>query len=353
MIRKAVVLVLVALLVGPPAWAYVYSASIEKRIPVEDMTVIKVSNPNGLIKIRPGDGDFVELEAKKIVKAKNEEEGKALAEDLRVHVSEGRTELEIEVEIPSRYRGGSGIGELLGFSKRVQASVELFIEVPSSMKVLLSSTSGDIDVEGMGGGGNIGATSGDIWIAGCSGDFSVGAASGDIEIEDIEGDLELSSASGDLTVRNIRGSVDVSIASGDFVGRVIDGSFRLGGASGSVTVESCDGKVDINTASGDVWLKDIVADLSVDTSSGDVTVYAVRDGRVDVGISCSSGDIELVVPRGGSYRLEIGSVSGSIHCKVPLSIEKVTRHELRGVVGSGGGAVSLSTSSGDIKIHEG
>ena len=71
-----------------------------------------------------------------------------------------------------------------------------------------------------------------------------------------------------------------------------------------------------------------------------------EDGRQDFTLADS-------MSWGGSYRLEISSVSGAIYTKVPLSVEKVTRHELSGDVGSGKGSVTLSTSSGDIKVYEG
>ena len=351
--RMSVALVLLTILAGPPAWAYVHRESVEKTIPVDGRTAISVSNPSGLIKVRPVDGAVVALEATKVAKATNEGAARELAEQVKVRIVEGSDEIEIKVEIPSRFERGSGISDFLGIGTRRQVEVELYIQVPPSMKVKLATASGDVDVEGVEAGGDIDAASGDVWVSGCSGDFTVGVASGDAEVAGIRGNLSISSASGGLSIRDIRGSVEVSIASGDFVGRMIEGTFSLDGASGDVTVEECKGEVDVDTASGDVWLKDVVSELSVNTSSGDVTAYTRADGVPSVDISCSSGDIELSLPETGSYRLEIGTVSGSIHCKVPLSVEKVTRHELRGKVGSAKGSVNLNTSSGDIKVHVG
>lgn len=352
MIRKTAAMAFLVLLVGSPAWAYVHRESVEKSIPAEGRNVIQISNPNGLIQLRPGSGPDVSLEAKKIAKAKDEDEARSMAEEAKVRIVEGPDEIEIRVEMPSRLKRGMGLCELLGFSKSRHVTVELYVEVPPSMEVVLSTTSGDVDVEGVLSGGRVNTTSGDIWLSGCEGDFIVGVASGDVEIEGIVGELSLSSSSGELSVKDVRGAVDVSVASGDFVGKGISGSFNLGGASGDATLEDCDGEIDISTASGDVWLKNVTSRMSVNTSSGDVTAYALKGGPVDARISCSSGDIELTVVKGSSYRLEIGSVSGAIYTKVPLAVEKVSRHELRGNVGSGKGLIALSTSSGDIKVCE-
>jgi hypothetical protein len=352
MIRKTVVLTLLVLLAAAPAWAYVHRESVEKTIPAEGASVIRIANPNGLIQLRPGGDSEITLEAKKIAKAKSRDEAVDLAAEARVRVVEGADEIEIRVEIPSRIKNTHSLGELLGFSKRKHVTVEIYVDVPPSMEIRLSTASGDVDVEGVLSGGEIGATSGDVWISDCEGDFEVGVASGDVEIEGIVGELELSASSGELSVRDITGSVRVSAASGDFVGRGIGGSFVLDGASGEVRLEDCGGRVEISTASGDVFLKDVLSDLSVSTSNGDVTAFTVKNGPVNVEISCSSGDIELSVARGSSYQLEISSVSGAMNTKVPLSVHKVTRHELRGEVGSGVGSVSLSTSSGDIKLYE-
>jgi hypothetical protein len=353
MIKRAAAFTLMAVLMSSPASAYVHEESVEKTIRAEGKADIVVSNPNGLVKIRPADGTEIVLEAKKIIKAKGEDAARDVAEDVRVRVVEGSDRIEIIVEIPSKYKRGSGIGDFLGFSSRSHVTVDLYIDAPSWLKASVSTASGDVDIEGLESGGEIDATSGDVWLAACSGNFTVGVASGDVEIEEIRGDLSLSSASGGVTVRDIRGSVEVSVASGSFLGKMIEGSFKLNGASGDVTVDKCDGAVDVSTASGDVVLKSVSGELLVNTSSGDVTADVVSADIMDVAISCSSGDVELNVPSGASYALDIGSVSGSIHCKVPLSVEKVTRNELRGTVGSGNGSVSLNTSSGDIKIYEG
>jgi hypothetical protein len=352
MLRKAVALTLLVLLVSSPAWAYVHRESVEKTIPVEGRGVIRISNPNGLIQLRPGVGANVVLEAKKIAKAKGEDAARVLAEDARVRIVEGPDEIEIKVEIPTRIKHGTSLGELLGFSKRRHVIVEIYVEVPPSMEVILSTASGDVDVEGVLSGGQINTTSGDVWVSDCEGDFTVGVASGDVEIEGIVGELSLSASSGELSVRDISGSVEVSAAGGDFIGKNIGDSFSLDGASGNVTLEGCGGRIEISTASGDVWLKDVTSNISVNTSNGDVTAFAVDGGPVNVEISCSAGDIELTVAEGSSYRLDISNVSGAIYTKVPLSVEKVTRHELRGNVGSGAGSVILSTSSGDIKVQE-
>jgi hypothetical protein len=352
MIRKTFASTLLILLIGTPAWAYVHRESVEKEIPVEGRSIIRIANPNGLIQLRPGGEGEIVLDARKIAKAEGEDAARDLAAEARVRVVEGSDEIEIRVEIPSKIKHSRSLGELLGFSKRKHVTVELYVDVPPSMEVILSTASGDVDVEGVLSGGEIGATSGDVWVSDCRGDFEIGVASGDVEIEGIIGELKLSASSGEISVKDISGSVEVSAASGDFVGEGIGESFSLDGASGSVSLEGCGGKVEISTASGDVWLKDVTSEIHVNTSSGDVTAYAVNGGPVDVNISCSSGDVELTIPVGGSYTLEISSVSGSINTKVPLSVQKVTRHELRGEVGSGEGSVSISTSSGDIKLLE-
>lgn len=353
MLRRVVALAILIAFVGTPAWAYVHRESVEKVIPAEGKTSIHVSNPTGLIKIRPASGSEVILEAKKIAKAKVKDEAVELAESARVRVVEGGEGIEIDVELPSREKHKSIFGRILKLSVTRNVTVEIYLQVPASMELHLSSTSGDIDVEGTLAGGHIGATSGDVWVSECGGNFSVGVASGDVEISHIDGDLQLSSASGNVTVKEIGGSVGVSTASGDFVGRDIEGSFTLDGASGEVTVDHCKGQIEVSTASGDVWLKEVSAKVTVDTSSGDVTVHTYSKRAIDVGISCSSGDVEFMAAAGSSYHLEISSVSGGIYCKVPLSVEKVSRRELRGDVGSGRGKVILSTSSGDIRVLEG
>jgi hypothetical protein len=135
------------------------------------------------------------------------------------------------------------------------ASGDVRLEHAASLTV--SSASGDVWGDSVGGDGRVKTASGDVRLTEVVGTGEVTTASGDIQIQRVNGDVNLRSASGDATVGAVGGSVTAKTASGDI---------RID----SVTV----GSVEIDSASGDLWLgvaPGTAAWLEVQSLSGDVT----------------------------------------------------------------------------------
>ena len=131
------------------------------------------------------------------------------------------------------------------------------VRVEHAASLTVSTASGDVWGDSIGGDGRVKTASGDVRLTDVTGTGDVTTASGDIQIHSVNGDVNLRSASGDATVGTVGGSVTAKTASGDI--RV-----------DSVTT----GSVEIDSASGDVWLgvaPGTAAWLEVQSLSGDVT----------------------------------------------------------------------------------
>ena len=177
---------------------------------------------------------------------------------------------------------------------------------------------------------------------------------GDIRVSDISGNCELSTISGDVYGENIEGDVSAQSKSGDLRMHHVSGGLRCATLSGDIEVEGCGGTVDCDTKSGDVSIADAGGAVSGRSVSGDVEVE-LRDGAGfapagPVDLRSTSGSIEIEIPEPASYRLECKTTSGQIEFEGPIEIEKRSRTELVGVVGTGVQPVSLSTVSGDIEV---
>jgi hypothetical protein len=160
---------------------------------------------------------------------------------------------------------GSGNHLSISFFGHTYSSLQLNLQLPTQMPVVL----------------NVG--SGDAWVTGMQRlDSKVG--SGDLHVDKIGGAFSSSVGSGDVDARDI-GSLDVgSVGSGDLKINGVRGEARVGSVgSGDVTIVQVGGNVRVDTlGSGDVRVRDVRGDFSVGAKgSGDVSHSGIQ-GKVSV-----------------------------------------------------------------------
>jgi hypothetical protein len=160
---------------------------------------------------------------------------------------------------------GAGHGVNISFFGVSYQSLDLQIQLPSTLPVSVNDGSGDAYIGGL---TQLDAQtgSGDLHINNISGPVSVTAGSGDVELSHI-GSLRAGSlGSGDLNMRDVK--TDVHIGS---VG------------SGDVVIDSVGGSVDVGTlGSGDLTVSNVRGDLTVGAKgSGDVS-HSNISGKVSV-----------------------------------------------------------------------
>lgn len=149
--------------------------------------------------------------------------------------------------------------------KSSYTSLDLNMQVPSQIPVVL----------------NVG--SGDAWVSGFQ-RLTTQVGSGDVHVSKISGPFSASVGSGDVEVHDV-GSLNIgSVGSGDVKIDGVHGDARLGSiGSGDVTVRGVDGGVRVDTlGSGDLRVRDVRGDLSVGAKgSGDISHSGVQ-GKVSV-----------------------------------------------------------------------
>jgi DUF4097 and DUF4098 domain-containing protein YvlB len=153
------------------------------------------------------------------------------------------------------------------------SSTDIVLTVPSSTRLELSCTSGDIDVQG------------DVE------ELRASVASGDVRAETVRSVCHVNSASGDITI-GAAGDVEINTA------------------SGTVRVEKVAHNLRLNSASGDVYVNEIG-----DTSRSKVVSSTVRIGAfhgTEVRHKSMSGDLYLGIPRRRSVELDFASLSGRL-----------------------------------------
>jgi DUF4097 and DUF4098 domain-containing protein YvlB len=194
--------------------------------------------------------------------------------------------------------------------------------VPRGTRVMLRSTSGDLEIRSVGGEVEANTTSGDIRVVDASGRVEAGTVSGDVMLERVRGEAQATSVSGQVEARDI------------------EGDLHLGSTSGDIVVDGARGR-----------------DVELSTTSGDVSYTGVIEGSGRYEFHSHSGTIDLAIPAASSARFSVETFSGAIDSDFPITLQPGNRAAGRPTrfdftVGSGGPRVIAESFSGDVTIRK-
>jgi hypothetical protein len=143
-------------------------------------------------------------------------------------------------------------------------------------------------------------------------------------------------------VRSIAGSGGQTI-------RNVSGPVEATSGSGGVRIEGTGSAIEARAGSGGIVITGAKAGVRARAGSGGIRI----DGKpVDAWeLQTGSGGIRMTVGDNTPFEVDARTGSGSIRTDLPINpINEVSKHRLRGHVGSGGARVDLSTGSGGIRI---
>ncbi len=160
--------------------------------------------------------------------------------------------------------------------------------------------------------------------------LEVTTSSGDVDVEGVVGGAAVKTVSGDVSLRATAGTVATETTSGD-VGLDAHGTIalRLASVSGDLRV-----------------LAGTLQRTSVSTVSGDVSIDGRPDPAGDHAIQTTSGDVHLALAGGAT--ISTRTVSGDVYATAPAR-----RDSGRGgpiVLGDGAARISVRTLSGDVNV---
>ena len=195
-----------------------------------------------------------------------------------------------------RVRDAEGSWKLGPFSVSTRRSRDLAIDLPRTAAVVLRTLSGDVQASGIGA------------------------------------DSRWASASGDLRISVDGGRVQLETMSGDAILE----------ASGTITLGA-------RTVSGDLRIHAPRIDaVDASTTSGDVRIEGDLGRGTNHTINSVSGDVELVT--GSPVRLQVETIAGDVHASGRHQSDGAPGHRTL-VVGDGSVAVSVRTTSGDVRLR--
>lgn len=196
---------------------------------------------------------------------------------------------------------------------------ELKVLVPEELagkllKLDISGVAGDVNLEGFTAENlDVSTVSGTIRLASCDAEeIDLSTVSGSVELEDVAGTegLDISSTSGSITAsRSTAGALSVE---------TVSGTVSYAGKAETVEISSVSGAVE--------------AELTACPTEADMNSV--------------SGSLTMKLPAGAAFTAEHSSVSGDFSCDFTGESKGG-----RFLVGSGGGKLSMSTTSGDMAIE--
>ncbi|MFH1539833.1 MAG: DUF4097 family beta strand repeat-containing protein [bacterium] len=162
--------------------------------------------------------------------------------------------------------------------------------------------------------------------------------------------------------RGVRGWIDYDIkvpleallilktVSGDI--RVIgsDGTIHANSVSGDIHIRGSSGNMEVRAVSGNVRLKNCPGDAVAETVSGGIQYDATEVDAKTITLRSTGGGVHAVFPPDFSATVQIVTVSGKIRSDLPLKTTREEKKVLKGVLGSGGADLRISTVSGSITV---
>lgn len=322
------VLFLFAVLPGGTLAKQRYEEKFERTLSLTKDGKVILGNISGDIEVKTWNKGEVKIEALKISKTTSEEQAKKNFDKVEIKISEEGKTLRIETKYAKDYFKRS--------SRNV--SVRYWLTIPEQAHANITSISGDVSMEEI--GGNISAKS----------------ISGDLDLKNIAGTLTGKSTSGNVIVFKAENGADCSSVSGDVEVKDATGNADLSSVSGDIILENCrGGDVEADTVSGDVELINVTdaQKVAAKSLSGSVKYEGKIFRNGNYRMKSHSGDITMLIPSNSAFDFKAKTFSGSIQTDFDVSVSgKISKRELKGTVNGGGAEIEAGTFSGDVRLKK-
>ena len=228
-------------------------------LPAENIELLEIDCGGGYLKIK-GDkqSDEIKVKAEIYVNVVDMNDFKKIVkEQLQLKLSKDGNKAVLLANF------GKSSSFFSGFlSSGVDKRINLFIEIPEPLNLLIDDGSGDIAINNAKGNISIDDGSGSIEVLSAGGKIKIDDGSGDIEVRNIGGDVYIDDRSGEILCDGIDGDCNIDDNSGNIIVKNV---------GSDVTIENGNGSIEIDTVNGDVIIKD--------NGSGRVVITGVK-GRV-------------------------------------------------------------------------
>jgi DUF4097 and DUF4098 domain-containing protein YvlB len=169
--------------------------------------------------------------------------------------------------------------------------------------------------------------------------------------------LDLRTAGGDIESKNLHGNVHAHTSGGDIHVSQLSGDAQMRTSGGVIEATDTVGQLDLRTSGGSIRLQNVEGKVSARTSGGNIDA-SLRSENRGATLRTSGGNIRIDVEKGFKATIDAHTSGGGVTCDAPLTSRESNdnrgeRNNLNGDINGGGEILSVRTSGGNIRIHEG
>jgi DUF4097 and DUF4098 domain-containing protein YvlB len=198
---------------------------------------------------------------------------------------------------------------------RMRSRAEIILEVPAATAV------------------KVGVTDGSVRISGLHGGVSVTTVYAPIAARNLRGEIQLRAVEADVTADSLEGTVYLRSTARDV---------HASSIGGDLTIESVGGRMRVTGA--------MPRTITSSTWGGTIEVDGLPPAGGKFQLATHSGDVRITLPKSGNAVFEVTTWEALVRSTIPLS-QMLKKGEIRrGVVGTGGALVEISSVQGRIVI---
>ena len=213
----------------------------------------------------------------------------------------------------------------------------------------LSITSGGGSVDIIAVEGRVSATTagGSLSVSSARSDLELYTAGGDVHIAEIRGNVKASTAGGEIHLDSIKGWADVSSNGGRITGSGLTAGIKARTLAGDILLEETRGHLDVRSEVGNIDIRK----LGDGFADGDESRIEAHFGSVSLSLMPDlDALLSLAILENGNIRVDEKQGELAVLSERPSTFQ----HQLRRAeykLGDGGGSLSISTRSGDIRVR--
>lgn len=353
MCRNVLLLLMLLTLPGPPTASArdVLRERSSRVVEPAGLRGVKVENSHGDLRANPSADGKIHVTALKVVRSGSRAESERMASEIRVETTTESSQLVVRVHHPGRRSIRIGFWDLFHDFQVPSAEIFIVLDLPPGLALSASTSSGDLQTDGLQAGQDLSSTSGDMDVHSAGGMVRVTTSSGDVKLTQV-GRTIVRTGSGDVDITSVHGPLDVHTSSGDLRIRDAADSLLLGTVSGDMVVEGAAAGLEATTTNGEIRVDRASGKVAIGTSSGSVELTMVPTVS-EVSVTTGSGDIDLHLDRRVGALLELRTSNGTLQMDEPVQVLSLTRRRVTGQLRRGTAPVVLRSASGDIHVTTG
>ena len=324
---------------------------------------VKIVNDRGAVNINISNGDKIEVNAHKKIRADKEDQAKQWNEQTKPQIAVSGN----LVTINANTRGAGNHPVM----------TDLNISLPRKAAITIAAQRGDINVMGRDGTVEIANQRGDINVEDVNGDVNLNLDRSSVNmgghsstrVSQVSGDVSVQGRSDEVSISDVKGAVRLN---GDFadsvklskVGKSV--SFKTSRTdmelakltgdldidSDTLRADSVTGPLHVSTRSKDITLEAVSGDARIQNENSTVQIDLKSAGNIQ--IENRNGAITVSVPDKIGFKLDARSQGGEVEANFP-GIKVVNDDNGgtgAGTVGNGAAHLVLNSQHGNVTVHK-